>query len=75
MPLSTSVVTKDEVEKIRATFIDEAIKYEPGAYLKRSKFAYTINNVTLRGFKGVERTLVLLDGQSLNDAYRGWQTG
>ena len=69
--VSTSVVTKEEVEKIRATFVDEALKSEPGAYLKRGKFAATTNNVTLRGFAGEQRTLVLLDGQPLNDAYNG----
>ncbi|MBU2483411.1 MAG: TonB-dependent receptor plug domain-containing protein, partial [Proteobacteria bacterium] len=71
VPVSALVVTKDEVEKIRATFADEALKYEAGAYLKRSKFAATTNNVTLRGFTGDQRTLVLLDGQPLNDAYGG----
>jgi len=73
VPVSASVVTKEEVEKIRVTFVDEALKYEPGAYLKRSKFAATTNNnnVTLRGFAGEQRTLVLLDGQPLNDAYSG----
>ncbi|MDI6793503.1 MAG: TonB-dependent receptor [bacterium] len=71
VPVSASVVTKDEVEKIMATFVDEALKYEAGAYLKRGKFADTTNNVTLRGFTGNQRTLVLLDGQPLNDAYNG----
>lgn len=71
LPVSASVVTENNVKNIRSTFADEALKYLPGAYLKRGKFTATTNNVTLRGFPGEDRTQVLLDGQPLNDAYNG----
>ncbi|MEW6619135.1 MAG: TonB-dependent receptor [bacterium] len=71
VPVSTSVVTQKEIEEKKAVFVDEALKYEPGVYLKRAKFADMGNTVTLRGFSNQNRTLVLLDGQSLNDAYTG----
>jgi len=71
VPVSASVVTKDEMEKRRVTFVDEALKYEAGACQKRNKFADTMSRVTLRGFSGGQRTLVLLDGQPLTDPYNG----
>ncbi|MFH1859858.1 MAG: TonB-dependent receptor [bacterium] len=72
VPVSASVVTKDEMEKkTRITFVDEALKYEPGVCQKRTKFADTMSKATLRGFSGGQRTLVLLDGIPTNDAYAG----
>ncbi|HID96341.1 MAG TPA: TonB-dependent receptor [Candidatus Latescibacteria bacterium] len=71
LPVSASVLTESDVRNIRSTFADEALKYLPGAYLKRAKFTATTSNVTLRGFPAENRTLVLLDGQPLNDAYGG----
>ncbi|MEK7274281.1 MAG: TonB-dependent receptor plug domain-containing protein [Candidatus Desantisbacteria bacterium] len=72
LPVSASVVTRDEMEKkARVTFVDEVLKYEAGVSQKRGKFADTMNRVTLRGFSGGQRTLVLLDGMPMNDAYSG----
>lgn len=72
VPVSVSMVTKDEMEnRSRVTFVDEALKYEAGACQKRRKFADTMSQVTLRGFSGGQRTLVLLDGTPINDAYNG----
>ncbi|MFH1097575.1 MAG: TonB-dependent receptor [Candidatus Desantisbacteria bacterium] len=72
VPVSVSVVTKDEMEqRSRVTFVDEALRYEAGACQKRTKFGDTMSRVTLRGFSGGQRTLVLLDGIPLNDACNG----
>ncbi len=72
VPVSVSVITKEEMEKrSRVTFVDEALKYEAGTCQKRTKFADTMSRVTLRGFSGGQRTLVLLDGMPINDAYNG----
>ncbi|MBU1152979.1 TonB-dependent receptor [bacterium] len=71
LPVSASVITRDEMEKKRVTFVDEALKYEPGVVQKRTKFADTRSMATLRGFSGGQRTLVLLDGIPTNDAYTG----
>jgi iron complex outermembrane receptor protein len=69
VPASVSVVTKEDVENSTAHFADQALKSVSGAYQKRSKFMDIASSVTLRGFSGDERTLIMLDGQSLNDAY------
>ncbi|MFH1897188.1 MAG: TonB-dependent receptor [Candidatus Desantisbacteria bacterium] len=72
VPVSVSVVTKDEMEqRSRVTFVDEALRYEVGACQKRTKFGDTMSGATLRGFSGGQRTLVLLDGIPLNDACNG----
>ena len=71
LPVRASVVEEGDIREMRASFADEALKYIPAAYLKRSKFTAITSNVTLRGFPGEQRTLVLLDGGPLNDAYGG----
>ncbi|MFH1564150.1 MAG: Plug domain-containing protein [Nitrospirota bacterium] len=73
VPVSASVVTKDEMEKkARVTFVDEALKYEAGVSQKRAKFADVMSSkISLRGFSGGQKTLVLLDGMPTNDAYAG----
>jgi len=71
LPVSASVVGEEDIREMRASFADEALKYVPAAYLKRGKFTATTSNVTLRGFPGEQKTLVLLDGAPLNDAYGG----
>lgn len=72
VPVSASVVTREKIEKrSRVTFVDEALRYEAGVSQRRTKFADTMSRTTLRGFSGGQRTLVLLDGMPLNDAYLG----
>ncbi len=74
VPVSASVITKKEIETKRVTFANEALKYEAGVYAKHGKFSDTHGFATLRGFPGTYRTLILLDGQPLNDAYTGGVT-
>lgn len=69
VPASVSVVTEEDIENSTAHFADQTLKSVSGAYQKRSKFMDIASSVTLRGFSGDERTLIMLDGQPLNDAY------
>lgn len=69
VPASVSVVTSEDIKNSTAHFADESLKSVAGAYLKRSKFMDAVSSVTLRGFSDKARTLVMLDGQPLNDAY------
>ncbi len=73
LPVSALVVTRDEMEKkARVSFVDEALKYEAGVVQKRPKLADVMSGkITLRGFSGGQRTLVLLDGMPTNNAYSG----
>ena len=69
VPASISVIDRRTIESIPAVFADEALKGLSGVYVKRGKIADTSPSVSLRGFSGDARTLVLLDGIPLNDGY------
>ncbi|MEW6102242.1 MAG: TonB-dependent receptor [bacterium] len=72
VPASTSVVKKKDMEKRNIKAVDEALNMVPGVYSKRTKgLMDSIAKVTLRGFPSQDRTLILMDGIPLNDAYSG----
>ncbi len=72
VPASISVVTKKEIEDKKIQNVDEALKTTVGCATKRTKgLMDSLASVTLRGFSGQGRTLVMLDGQPLNNAYSG----
>lgn len=67
VPVSTTIVTSQDIERQNIQFADEALKQVPGTISRRSKgWADTIAQVNLRGFHGANRTLVLYDFQRLN---------
>jgi len=70
-PGSVSVVTKEDMEKRNIQTIDSAVNLLPGVFNKRAKGLDTTARVTLRGIPEQKRTLVLIDGQPMNDAYTG----
>ncbi len=71
-PGSVSVVTKEDIEKRNIKTVDDALNMLPGVFSRRGKgLMDTLASVTLRGFPSQNRTLVLLDGIALNDAYVG----
>jgi iron complex outermembrane recepter protein len=71
-PVSTTVVTKDELELRNVPTLDRALELSPGVYVFRARgTADPLSRVMLRGFNGANRTLTLLDGMPLNDAYAG----
>lgn len=71
-PVSTTVVTKDELEIRNVPTLDRALELAPGVYIFRSRgTADPLSRAMLRGFNGASRTLTLLDGIPLNDAYTG----
>ncbi len=72
VPASVSIVTKEEIEARKVQNVDEALKTTVGCAIRRGKgLMDSMARVTLRGFSGQERTLVMLDGQPLNNAYTG----
>ncbi len=72
VPASVSVVTKKELEKRNINSVDEALNALPGVFNRRGKgLMDTMSNVSLRGFSGANRTLILMDGITLNSAYDG----
>jgi iron complex outermembrane receptor protein len=71
-PGALSVVTREELETRNVKTLDEAVSQMPGVFAKRSKgLLDTQGSVQLRGLPGDDRTLILLDGLPLNDAYTG----
>lgn len=71
-PGSISVVTKNDMEKQNIKTVDEAMDTVSGVFNRRGKgLMDTLSSVTLRGFSGQERTLILMDGITLNNAYTG----
>ena len=70
--MSTTVVTKDELAVRNLPTLDRALELMPGVYVFRSRgTADLLSRVMMRGFNGANRTLTLLDGMPLNDAYTG----
>ena len=69
VPAKVSVIKSEEIENSPIVYADEALKNVSGLYLSRSNFSDVLSKITIRGFSGKERTLVLLDGQPLNDGY------
>ncbi len=71
-PASVSVVTQKDMEKRNITSIDEALNTTAGVANQRVKgILDTSPRVTVGGISGYQRTLVLLDGITLNNAYTG----
>ncbi|WP_371366781.1 Vitamin B12 transporter BtuB [Sporomusa rhizae] len=72
VPASVTVITAKDIEKMNVQTIDQALRMAGGVFDKRSKgITDTTASISLRGFSGSGRTLVLLDGQPLNQAYAG----
>ncbi len=72
VPGSVTVIDKEELEKKEIETVDDALNSIPGVFVKRTKgLMDSTTSVRLRGFGGDQYTLVLLDGQPLNDAYTG----
>jgi len=71
-PGNVSVITSDEMKKKHIKTVDDALNTLAGIFVKRSKgLMDTTASVRLRGFAGDKYTLVLIDGQPINDAYTG----
>src|SRR4030065_2449432 len=73
-PATVSVVTTKDIENMKREWADEALAYLPGVYTKRPgghEPSVMGTNVVMRGIPDYSRTLVLVDGQTLNDPYIG----
>jgi iron complex outermembrane receptor protein len=75
-PVSASSVSAQEISLRNVRMLDQALDATPGVYPNRGKGPQdTLAGVGLRGFagrgSGQARTLILIDGQPLNDAYTG----
>lgn len=72
VPASVSVITADDIKKMGISNIDEALVKVPGVYIPRlSGMASTISQTAMRGNNAANSTLVMVDGQAINDSYNG----
>ncbi|MBW2023119.1 MAG: TonB-dependent receptor, partial [Deltaproteobacteria bacterium] len=72
VPGSVTVIDKEEMKKKNIETVDDVLNSLSGLFVKRSKrLMDSTTSVRMRGFAGDEYTLVLIDGQPLNDAYTG----
>lgn len=71
-PVSASVVTLQENRSRNVQTVDQSLNLLSGVNVLRTKGnSDNLTRVQMRNFNGQERTLVLLDGQPINDAYSG----
>lgn len=71
-PNSTSVVTLRETRIRNTQTLDQSLNLVEGIFAFRAKgLADNEARIQMRGFNGQNRTLTLLDGLPLNDAYTG----
>ena len=72
VPASITVITKEDIRKQNIQTVDEALAQVPGAFDKKFNiWGNSMTSVNLRGFPAdtQKRTLVLLDGQDISNAY------
>jgi iron complex outermembrane receptor protein len=71
-PGSITIVTQEDLKKQNIETLDDALDTLSGIFVKRNKgLTDTTASVRMRGFNNDQYTLILLDGQPLNDAYSG----
>lgn len=71
-PGSVTVIDQEDMKKQNIQTVDDALNSLSGVFVKRTKgLMDSTASVRLRGFKGDQYTLILLDGHPLNDAYTG----
>jgi iron complex outermembrane receptor protein len=71
-PGSVAVVTREEMEKRQISTVDDAINMIPGVINTRGKgMMDRMSATTLRGIPGQSRTLMMVDGITLNNPYSG----
>lgn len=71
-PGSITVISKETMERRNIKTVDKALSELKGVFAKRNKgLMDSTSSVRLRGFNGDQYTLILLDGQPLNDGYTG----
>ena len=69
-PGSVSIVTAKEMDERNIQSVDQALTLLPGVFDTRSKgLMATTTAVTLRGIPSQGRTLIMMDGLPINDAY------
>ena len=73
-PGSVSIVTQEDIKERNIQVVGQAVNDLAGVYDRRSTgLLDPISWIQIRGLPGSQRTLLMLDGISLNDPYSGGQ--
>ncbi|MEO8382421.1 MAG: TonB-dependent receptor [Acidobacteriota bacterium] len=78
LPVSTTVVTEEELKAKPSVFVDDMLRTVPGVHMPLSGSASSLTSgqrISMRGLGGT-RALVLVDGLPIHDPYQGtiqWQ--
>ncbi|WP_172684053.1 TonB-dependent receptor plug domain-containing protein [Desulfosarcina cetonica] len=71
-PGSVTVIDRQALQNKDIQTVDDALNTIAGVFIKRSKgLMDSTAAINMRGFYGDKYTLILIDGQPLNDAYTG----
>jgi iron complex outermembrane receptor protein len=71
-PGSVAVITKEDIKKRNLKTVNEALNTVSGVFDRGGKgLADPMTSITLRGIPSQQRTLILMDGITLNDSYSG----
>ena len=69
---SVTVITAEDIKKLGATSIDQALIMTPGIYIARlNGMASTTSQIAMRGLSSANSTLVMVDGIPMNETYSG----
>ena len=69
-PVASYVVTAADIERRNVKTIDEAISLIPGVFQRCGKgYIDTLSEISLCGVPGGKRSLIMIDGLPVNDAY------
>jgi len=74
LPISVSIITRDDIEKIHAKTVDDVLNKVAGVLIKRNKGLSNTGShttISMRGTASSSRVLVLKDGIPLNSTYIG----
>ena len=74
LPVSVTVITKDDIEKMHAKTVDDVLNKVAGVLIKRNKGLSNTGShttISMRGTASSSRVLVLKDGIPLNSTYIG----
>jgi outer membrane cobalamin receptor len=73
LPVSVTIITKDDIEKIHAKTVDDVLNKVAGVLIKRNKGLSNTGShttISMRGTSSSSRVLVLKDGIPLNTTSR-----
>lgn len=70
-PAKVTVITPEQMKRKNVATVQDALKSEMSLQIKKIKTSDSTAAVTMRGVADQKRTLIMVDGQAVNDGYSG----